>query len=72
MPCSLSGGGIIAWLVAAAYPEVVTRLVVMAAPHIGLAQVWGRVGWGVDATSYAGRGFRHVSLGDPLSCASHE
>ncbi|GAX76007.1 hypothetical protein CEUSTIGMA_g3450.t1 [Chlamydomonas eustigma] len=31
-------GGVVAWLVAAGYPEIVERLVVMAAPHLGLSQ----------------------------------
>ena len=35
----LPGGGIIAWLVAAAHPHMVDRLIVLAAPHIGLAQI---------------------------------
>ena len=37
--CVAVGGGIISWLVAASRPDMVDRLIVMAAPHIGLAQI---------------------------------
>ncbi|KAG1653525.1 hypothetical protein FOA52_006079 [Chlamydomonas sp. UWO 241] len=32
-------GGMIAWFVAADRPDVIDRLIVLAAPHLGLAQV---------------------------------
>jgi len=58
-------GGVVAWNVAFAHPEVVERLVILDLPHpAGMARAWATNPEALAATEYA-RVFREGSPGDP-------